>query len=396
MLKEKFEIILSSFNHRKTLAKLRKNYKKRALNVIFLVTKNQKWAYQTLYEEFEKNKNYSPKVIIVPKKNLYNHKEIQKSIEENYNFFRERKIKVEICYDITKNKYKNLKHHSPDIVFFEQPFVLPNKLKPYSVSKYALPLFCPYSVSPTPKILARGARFYNALFKFFTPNKQLENEYIKTNEFKKGLFLYTGHPKLENINITNKPLENKTIIYAPHFSLLNTDLKLSTFNWSGNFILDFAKSHREFIWVFKPHPNFKKHFIESGYKSKKEMDEYFIEWKNVGTIYDKGDYFELFHNSNALITDCSSFLIEYFLYNKPVFHLVSNNATNKNSFTEAISSTYYKIFSKEALESYLHEVLIKKNDFLKPLRKKYIQKFFNKKNQSSKRIIGFLDRILKK
>ena len=66
MLKEKFEIILSSFNHRKTLAKLRKNYKKRALNVIFLVTENQKWAYQTLYEEFEKNKNYSPKVIIVP------------------------------------------------------------------------------------------------------------------------------------------------------------------------------------------------------------------------------------------------------------------------------------------------------------------------------------------
>ena len=53
MFKEKFEIILSSFNHRKTLAKLRKNYKKRALNVIFLVTENQIWAYQTLYEEFE-------------------------------------------------------------------------------------------------------------------------------------------------------------------------------------------------------------------------------------------------------------------------------------------------------------------------------------------------------
>jgi len=44
-----------------------------------------------------------------------------------------------------------------------------------------------------------------------------------------------------------------------------------------------------------------------------EVESYYAEWHNLsnGFVYDEGDYFNIFKSSDALITDCGSFLAEY-------------------------------------------------------------------------------------
>ena len=44
-------------------------------------------------------------------------------------------------------KYIDLEEFKPDIVFYEQPWGLPRRYKPYYVSKFALTFYLPYGFS---------------------------------------------------------------------------------------------------------------------------------------------------------------------------------------------------------------------------------------------------------
>ena len=61
------------------------------------------------------------------------------------------------------------------------------------------------------------------------------------------------------------------VIYSPHWSLGNTPLKYATFDWNGRQILEFAKSHPEIKWVFKPYPILKGRIVEVGLMSEEEV-----------------------------------------------------------------------------------------------------------------------------
>ena len=39
------------------------------------------------------------------------------------------------------------------------------------------------------------------------------------------------------------------------------------------------------------------------------INNYFDEWQNIGIIYEYGHYFDLFKNSDFMITDSASFLL---------------------------------------------------------------------------------------
>ena len=203
-----------------------------------------------------------------------------------------------------------------------------------------------------------------------------------------------GHPQLDYFyeNKNNHFKEENYVIYAPHWSIdEQTDLKWGTFLWNYEFMLDFAKKHKEYKWIFKPHPNLKQ-ILKLRHWDDDKITKYWNEWKNLGQLHESGDYLDLFMKSKLMITDSGSFQTEYFMCQKPCVYLKSKNGTPFNSTVENIINSYYKAENITELKNILYEVLIKNNDYMKNNRDERYKNYNLKENYAAKNII---DDILK-
>ena len=99
----------------------------------------------------------------------------------------------------------------------------------------------------------------------------------------------------------------------------------------------------------------------SGYMTKDDADEYYKRWHDIGIVCEDGDYMQLFQNSIAMITDCGSFLTEYFFTKQPCIHLVSQYFKG-NENVKRICETYYNVHNADEMNKFFEEVLIYKND----------------------------------
>jgi len=182
----------------------------------------------------------------------------------------------------------------------------------------------------------------------------------------------TGHPKLEFfLQTPPPPRENTvpTVIYAPHWSVAKGGI--GTFEWSGKKILQVARNTAGKVqWIFKPHPGLKKALAKYGLMTEAEVDDYYAQWEKLGLVYDAGDYFQMFLDSSALITDCWSFLAEYLPTKHPVLHLVSPDSTWRGAVNEGAAAHYYKIKNVEELDEMFDKVIINRED---PLRDKRLE-----------------------
>ena len=150
-------------------------------------------------------------------------------------------------------------------------------------------------------------------------------------------------------------------------------------------MLDYAESHPEIKWIFKPHPLLKKALSDFGIMSVEEADEYYNEWGKIGTKYESGDYLELFEKSKMMITDCSSFLGEYFVTGKPLIHLMSEKSQFRTS-DNPILKTYYRANNIDELKILLKT--LPEHDNLKDLRQQTLSDIGLKNNCASKEIIN--------
>jgi CDP-glycerol glycerophosphotransferase (TagB/SpsB family) len=206
----------------------------------------------------------------------------------------------------------------------------------------------------------------------------------------------TGHPKLEAYNRHEKIQGDKrTIIYAPHHSFDFSWLNFATFHWNGVEILNFAKEHPEFNFIFKPHQGFRKRVVKYGVFTEEQAKNYYEEWEKIGTVYDKGDYFDLFVNSDCLITDCGSFLAEYLPTKQPVIHLINENSFEHSPALKKASSNYYKVKNLEEMNEAFQKVLVQEEDPLREARLKDLEDL-NLVTNATENIITYLKEVLNK
>jgi hypothetical protein len=95
---------------------------------------------------------------------------------------------------------------------------------------------------------------------------------------------------------------------------------------------------------------------------------------NSNVIYsEKGDYFEEFAKSDALIDDCGSYLVEYFYTKRPQCYLLKTPSDIQSKFVElgqkCLSNCYIAYEEKEIL-AFIENVVINGND---PKRESRIQ-----------------------
>ncbi|MDR0399178.1 MAG: hypothetical protein LBH33_05230, partial [Endomicrobium sp.] len=395
-LEEQERRVAGSYYYSKECINLRLQYEKklsslrminnRKIRIVFLVSDARKWSYDYLYKKLEINDRFEP---IIAVRTIAT---VVKETSSALAFFKPRYSNVFIC-----NEETSLIQLSPDIVFYEQPWGLLPFEEVDNIAKFALTCYVPYSVTESATSIYWHLKdFHLKLWKHFILSPLVEDEYNQNFLYYGMNLVESGHPKLDFwLKKENEKKSKKNyVIFAPHFSFqTDSDLKYGTFRWSGLYMLNFAKSHPEFNWIFKPHGSLKEYLLKDE-EFRHQAEDYFKEWKRIAIFYDSGSYFDYFRNSMCLITDCGSFLTEYFFSGNPVIHLRSEEAKEYPFVSQQIIANYYKAYDVASLSKNLDQILIKREDPMKMDRIKNMDRLFSK-TSASEYICDYLEKELK-
>lgn len=357
------------------------------LNVFFYVYDETKWKCQSLYKLLSEDSRFNVKVLVtknsVTNKNNPNYQS-NDDVQKTFDFFKDN-YNTEYAYNIDTSKHIPLKKFNPDIIFYQHPWNVKTVQGPVVCSKYALTCYIPYYFPIETADIDCCLRFHDYIEYYYILDNYTKQKYEQRNARIKDKLRVVGYPYLDYFNdIRGAENQADYIIYAPHWTVGDHGLAYSTFEWSGQFILEYAKSHPEKKWIFKPHPLLYKALIDFKIMTESEVKKYYSEWDNLGIRYESGDYLKLFEKSAMMITDCSSFLGEYFVSGKPLIHLMSEKSQFRTS-DNPILKTYYRADNLDELKILLD--ILPKDDSMKNIRVKTLQEIGLKDNNASKKIL---------
>lgn len=378
-----FRIFIARIFHVINILRIRSKVRKgEKIKVLFIVNDISKWKCQSLYEALEKDSHFEPMLGITFVGDFLGDKELlTKKIKEAHEYFSRLCNRWIDIYDVENDKCLEFERLGFDIVFYPQSWYNEREHSNLVTHRFALPCYVPYYV-PNYGDLDLDVRmmFHRYLAFYFTLNAGWTKIYRRANPwyFWSGWFVTSGHPMLDKISHVDEKFVKKTIIYAPHWTFSHPKnavcLHYSTFLGNGLEILEYAQKHTEFNWIFKPHPLLKDKLILSGVWQKAEVDAYYEAWNKLGGRCEDGDYAKLFATSDAMITDCGSFLTEYAVTEKPIIHLIcKDNTLVPIAPSKKLYDTYYQVHNLTEMYAVFDRVLIGGDDYKKIERIKAVR-----------------------
>lgn len=357
--------------------RLRRKARSVKLKVMFIVSEPSKWKCQTLYEKLNQSDSFEA-IIGLSAWNCQSDlsdDELDAHLKKTEEFFDCLGDKHVRTVRTHPRSFVPLTDFKPDIVFYNEQWRPCFAQHPVVVSRFALTFFIPYYVPV----------FGNMFIHCQQPVEQLSYVYLTLNKDWEKMFapyfnpitsvakfVSLGYPALDSFSMGNKEIENKGyVIYAPHFAIppksckCKTDWQItqSTFDWNGEYILQYAKKHPEVKWIFKPHPLLRSHLAKAGFMTSHELEAYYEEWREVGQICESGDYQDLFLGSLAMLTDSGSFLAEYGATGKPLIHLWCNECNvDIPKPTQKLMDSFYRVTNEKELASALTMVIERRDD----------------------------------
>ncbi len=373
------KVLICKCRYARHVKRLRSKPQEEKIRVLFIVSEIAKWKEQRVYEAMEKSGQFEPIVGLSGWNKQLNLSAteldaVHKRAEDFFVRLGDRTVRT-VKTDGDRKEYCDLSEFKPDIVYYTEPWAPCAKQDPWTVSKFALTVYTPY-FTPNYGVLSLDCHQYvhRLIYAYFTLNEAWSEAYRHSLRFvaHSTKFVPTGHPGLDFFSDALNILPRKnSVIYAPHFSFYNPNepeykQRYSTFDKNRNEILDYAKRHSEFNWIFKPHPVLREWIRSSGLMTQVEVDDYFSEWAKIGTVCEDGDYQDLFLDSRAIITDCGSFLTEYGSTGRPVIHLINSSNTYAPTFLiKNLYENYYKVHNLEEMYKIFKLVL---EDWEDPLK----------------------------
>ena len=370
-------------NHKQVLKHLRAKFGNEKLKVVFYVYDETKWKCQSLYDLLTKDDRFEVKILVTKtyvcdtKNPSYQSSE---NVQKTYKFFEKKGMSVEFAYDIEQEQFIPFENFHPDIIIYQHPWYVETSQGPVVCSKFALTAYVPYYFPTTASEIDYYLRFHQYVENYYVFDETSRKYYSERMQNKGKNLKVTGQPFLDYFRL-HSAQEKKYTIYAPHWTLCGQGIAYGTFEWNGKFMLDYAQKHPEMNWIFKPHPLLKKALVDNKIMSSQEVEEYYNAWER----FESGDYLELFCQSQMLITDCSSFLGEYFMSGNPVIHLISEKAKPYNETVKQIVENYYPARNLEELQKLLED--LPQNDWMKEQREKAFAKLNYKDNYAAKNIL---------
>lgn len=378
----------------------------RKVKVGFLVCEREKWNGDQLLRELENSGNFdcSFAVHLSSTAARLPHEERASDYEEQVTYFKT-KGKVEFdLFDPERNQSFAIEDTDYDVLFIQQPWGakdFPRRLVGRTLCVY---MHYGFMMMANHGMHYNISTFHSYLWKYFTQTESHRRLHIQNDPSANDKIVVTGYPKLD-VYFEKEPARTavpawknhsdpfrRRIIFAPHHSVERNSLGMATFRWSGLELSSLRSEHQEIDWIYKPHPRMSLALQRAKFMLAEEYDAYVQEWDQGenSSVYDDGDYFDIFRSSDALITDCGSFLAEYLPTGKPIIWLVSEETIGLNSVGKFISEGFYQAWTAEELRQVFQYVVVEGNDPLYEVRRRAIDEIIPGDQTSSKEVANYL------
>lgn len=373
------------------------------VRVVFLVLHKSTWKVDSVFQKMQEDPFFEPIVFICPFSTLGDEamwEELRKSID----YFENKGYQVISSFDFEHNEWRDLDDLEPDLIFFTNPYALTKKKYYKYVYINYLTAYVPYYYMATNHAgtinKELNEEFFHFLWRLYCPHQLLYESFYRHVSQTVGDAIVTGYPATERFVDPNKVTsrnvwkqqlgDKKKVIYAPHHTISDSNSSLSTFLLFGEYVRELSCKFKDNItWAFKPHPLLKEKLYDHKDWGLSRTDAYYNFWEeNDFTQLNEGEYEELFLQSDAIIHDCSSFIVEYaFLRNPSLYLLKGKEMKFLNDFGRKVFDSYHVASSKSEIVDFL-ESLISKPDQMggrsNPFLDKYIDDFYRKSLPSQK------------
>ncbi|MBQ8517901.1 MAG: CDP-glycerol glycerophosphotransferase family protein [Akkermansia sp.] len=189
----------------------------------------------------------------------------------------------------------------------------------------------------------------------------------------------------------------KRIIWAPHWSVNSESwFNVATFLDVAEGMIQLAEKYADKVqWAFKPHPLLRSTLYKLPDWGKERTDAYYARWANMPNCQlETGAYVELFKQSDAMVHDSGSFIMEYLLVNKPCMYLRKQGGFNDfNDDTLKALDCYRKGSTVRDVEKFIQDLLNEVDDSFKEKRSRFRDEYLIPPGGSCAQLI--IDEILK-
>ncbi|MBQ8887729.1 MAG: hypothetical protein IJY61_08520 [Candidatus Gastranaerophilales bacterium] len=381
-----------------------KEKKDEKIKVAFLVPLASMFSAKALFERMLKNDNFEVSLVVIP--DMRFPQKTQENLDKTGQELIQYKNIMNIV-PITEKADRLVLKDIADIVVCSLPYdVSHEQYKLENIIKNGmLPVLVNYGFyrSKYDRDLIGNDRC-SLYWKVFTETELNQEEYNNFQKIKGENTFLSGYSKMDSYKNYKKTTDKTTIMIAPHHSVkggFNDALGLSNFYNYAELFLKLPDMYPDISFIFRPHPALFFLLSSPKYWGQKKVDEYLnriISKPNV-EYSTKGDYFIDFANSDGIIQDCASYLVEYFYTMKPHCYMLKSEKDIEDKFTplgKQCLENCYIAYDEKAITDFIDNVILKGEDTKKEQREKFAKEvvMYNYPNVSQT-IIDYFERKLK-
>ena len=353
--------------------------KKPQIKVLFIVSEASTWKSELLYQKMLEHPRFSPILGVTESLQVPESKAILLSYiqKKHYEY---------VDLDVEGNSIRRI---NPDIKFYYKPYESNYRhglYFDYNMKSLVCNIFYSFNLGGDAMAFKHDIRRYS--WKEFVENDAVVEAVKNAGKYSANKAI-TGLPLQDILSIPKECYKDpwkcdkskKRIIYAPHHSFKGTNssyVEYATFLDFGEFMLEMAKKYSDTVqWVFKPHPSLRSKL--QNIWGKERTDAYYKEWDNLPNAQvELGAYNDIFKYSDAMIHDCSSFIVEYMFTNNPVLFLEYEAQTAEQMHVSRFGYDAYKAHehasTKKQIEEFIQNIITGK-DKKKKERETYFEKY---------------------
>jgi glycosyltransferase involved in cell wall biosynthesis/CDP-glycerol glycerophosphotransferase (TagB/SpsB family) len=378
------------------------------LRVGFLVSSSARWNCQVLYSEMQADPRISPRIVLSQPEYRVEFARKVEVYREQRDFFLAVDPSLIELFDEISGVQRPIEDLDLDVIFYEMPWGM--KDYPRRMLGRALNVYMHYGfmMMANHEMHYNIATFHSYLWAYYTQTEDHRRLHLEHDPSAHDRLVVTGYPKLDVYLTEESPSEEvweaaggvdgerPRVIYAPHHSLGRDNLGMSTFAWMHEPMLDLLLGEPDVQWAYKPHPSLRFSVEKNDLMSSEDYAAYEALWQRAGnaTVVDTGNYFDLFRTSDALVTDCGSFLAEYLPTGKPIIWLVSEATVGLNPVGEKFAEGFYAVRSRAEFEDVFDDVVRRGNDPLRERRQELANSLFPARGTASHAVLDHLRREL--
>ncbi len=358
--------------------------RKKEITVAFMVMNLPCWKCDSVFKLMLQHPRFRPIIWFVPELQITDAGERQRHDALMKDFFMQRGYPVAVHYSLEQMR----EEYAPDIVFLSKPYYGCTICDAAGMDK-ELVCYVPYGYQNTLKddylygpenYVWRNFYATQGIRRLASTLMQNGGWNVRVTGFPAAdayLFPEPGAPDSSPWKVLRPGM--KKVIWAPHWTVLRESFfSVSTFLEVAEGMLLLAEKYADQIqWAFKPHPLLRDSLYQHPDWGKERTDAYYGRWESMpNTQLETGAYVELFKQSDAMVHDSGSFIMEYLLVDKPCMYLQTGDGyAGFNDDTLQALACYQKGSTVEEIEHFLLRLLDGTPDSMASARARYIKQY---------------------